>query len=116
MSTFNQPLFNDPGGNLNTIDEQPSFPELYIREFLNDLGVLPLELTPLSFQIETFIVIGTEVDFTVTQTPSKLFSPIVYLNGSPQYKDSQYTILDRVVSFPEGILVVGDIIKVRYVY
>lgn len=113
MSTFNQPLFNQPEA---ISRPQQSFPELYIRNFLNDLGEIPLELTPLTFLIETFTVVANQTDFNLSHNPTALFSPVVYLNGTPLYKDKDYTINSSLISIPLASLNVGDILTVRYVY
>lgn len=111
MNNFNEVLFNS---SVSSSSAQPSFPELYIRNFLNDLGETPLELTPLAFTVEIFTAILSQVDFTLSHIPTQLFSPTVYLNGSPLYKDKNYTINAQTISIP--VLTVGDIITVRYVY
>ena len=94
---------------------QPPFPELYLRNYLNDEGVIPLELTPLVFTIQQFIVVGSQIDFTLTNLPDEKMAPIVYLNGVPQYPTVNYTINARIISFPEGVLISDDLITVKYI-
>lgn len=114
-STWNQPQWggdSQPG----TVDLQPPFPELYIRNYLNDLGDIPNESTPLKFTIDSFTVQAGQIQFTLTNMPSTLYSPIIYWQGSAEFPTVNYTINARTVSFPENVLNTGDTIKVRYAY
>jgi hypothetical protein len=111
MSTFNDSVFNQSDV---TDPAQSPFPELYIRNFLNDQGNIPLELTPLAFTIEIFSAILNQTDFILSQNPSLLYSPIVYLNGSPIYLSKDYTINAQTISLSSTNP--GDVLTVRYSY
>ena len=114
MSTWNQPLWGDqnqPG----MIDDQPLFPELYIRNFLNDLGQLPNELTPLKWVEDQLIcTVQGQTQFTLTLLPSMLYSPIVYVNGTVKYPTIDYIVNSRIITFPNSGLNLNDLVTVKY--
>lgn len=113
MSTWNQPIWGgdaEPG----TIDEAAPFPELYIRNFLNDEGILASELTPLQRVVDTFTVEADQLQFTLSKVPSQFSSPIVYWNNVPQYPTVNYIINSRTITFPSDVLQTGDSLVVIY--
>ena len=115
-TTWNNPLWGDqnqPG----TVDNNPPFPELYIRNYLNDQGQLPNELTPLVWQEDQLIcTVQGETQFTTTQVPSMLYSPIVYINAVPQYPTIDYILNARIITFPQPGLNLNDLVTVKYAY
>ena len=112
MSTWNTPQWGktQPG----TVATTPAFPELYLRNFLNDEGILPSEATPLQSVFDTFTVVGGSHIFTLSKLPSQVSSPIVYRNGAPQTPSVNYLINSRTVTFPTGSLSNTDVIEVYY--
>jgi hypothetical protein len=113
MSTWNIPIWGQPN-QPGTIDNQPPFPELYIRNFLNDEGILASELTPLQRTVDTFVVETGQLQFTLSKVPSQFSSPIVYWNNAPQYPTVNYIINSRTVTFPSNVLQAGDSLVVIY--
>jgi len=113
MSTYNTPLVgggNQPG----TIDNAVPFPELYIRNFVNDEGILPSEATPLQRVVDMFTVQADQLQFTLSKVPGQEYSPIVYLNGAAQTPTVNYVINSRTVTFPADVLQTGDKVQVNY--
>jgi hypothetical protein len=113
MSTWNIPLWGEQG-QPGTVDDQPPFPELYIRNYLNDEGILASELTPLQRVVDKFVVEVNQLQFTLSKVPSQFSSPIVYWNNAPQYPTANYILNSRTVTFPSGVLNVGDSVVVIY--
>ena len=114
MSTWNQPLWGD-GNDVGTIDSRPTFPDLYIRNLMNDQGVPPNEIAPLRYIIDKLIGDGITNIFTTTKSPSQLYAPLVYLNNVPQYQNTDYTINSGTITFAKGRVGNGTVVMVRYV-
>lgn len=112
MSTYNTPLWDQTQA--GTTDNAPPFPELYIRNYLNDEGILTSEKTPLQRRIDMYAVQPGQIQFILSRVPGQEYIPIVYLNGAPQTPTTNYTINSRTVTFPSDILNVGDKVKVIY--
>ena len=94
----------------------PPFPELYIRSYLNDEGILPSEMTPLQRVVDIFTIAVGQNIVNLSMVPSQLFSPIVYRNSHPQYPTVDYIINSQTVTFPPGILQTGDILTGVYTH
>ena len=115
-NTWNSALWgqtNQPG----TIDTTAPFPELYIRNFLNDQGQLPNELTPLQWiEDQLFCTIQGQIQFTITKIASALYTPIVYVNAVPQYPTIDYILNAKIITFPQPGLNLNDLVTVKYAY
>ncbi len=112
MSTWNVPKWGQAGS--GTVASAAPFPELYIRNFVNDEGILPGEVTPLKRVVDSFTVGVNQNMFVLSKVPSNLYSPIVYVNGVPNYPTVNYSINSRNLNFPSGVLQTNDVVKVIY--
>jgi hypothetical protein len=113
MSTWNQPVWGGGTGTTpGTKASLPPFPELYLRNFLNDGGILPSELTPLQRVVDSFTVAAGQIVFNLSKVSSQLFSPIVYWNSVPQYPTIDYSINNQTLYFSSGKT--GDEVVVIY--
>jgi len=92
----------------------PSFRELALRLAFNDLGLMPNEYAPIQNKMEDFIAAANQSIFIVSINPLELFEPIVLLDGVFQYRDTNYTVNERTFTFPDGVIIAGQIIKVEY--